>query len=210
MVITRPGGKGPIGLHITDSGTGKCELLHSVGAGSPAEAAGATPGSLVVEIDGANVERMSHDQLIATLKASGEQLVLTVASSYNTAGAGAAGAAGAGAGASNGELPDYLPQRVEAGAIIASITPARTVPSMSKLGADDVPVRHYPTGIRLPPEGTLVERVPLRGPPIMGCPRYHHHQGSSLGSATSCFGYAADVQNSYMMTSHRCSLQSVQ
>ena len=98
-----------------------------MGAGTPAEAAGATANSLVVEIDGANAERMSHEQLVAALKASGERLVLTLATSYNTA-------AGAAAPGDNEGLPDYLPKRVEAGAIIASITPARASTAVSRLG----------------------------------------------------------------------------
>ena len=130
--------------------------------GTPAEAAGATPGSLVVEIDGMNAERMSHDQLIAALRASGECLVLTLATSYNTE-------AGSHAPGDNGGLPDYLPKRVEAGAIIASITPARNTAAGSRVQGGSAAAVFSPiSAMKALPDTPLPELSPERSKPAAG------------------------------------------
>ena len=56
----------------------RLQLIGKVDPGSPAEAAGLKPKDIIIEINGTNVTRESHKQIVERIKSSGESTTFLV------------------------------------------------------------------------------------------------------------------------------------
>jgi hypothetical protein len=101
VTVTRPDGNGPIGLQLEGLGVGRCESVAVLNAGSCAEVAGIKVSDFVVEVDGANAEHMSHEDLVAWFKATKGSFELSLATGYNGV-----------VGAESDALPEHVPNFV--------------------------------------------------------------------------------------------------
>ncbi|XP_059145141.1 regulator of G-protein signaling 12-like isoform X2 [Physella acuta] len=75
--------RGKLGYGFTISGQNPC-MLSSIVAGSPAQAAGLKPGDLLYFVNGQNVSRAFHDDVVRMVGLSTGSLVLQVAENVNS------------------------------------------------------------------------------------------------------------------------------